>query len=150
MSGVNIATQGLRMKFIVGRIGAIALALWLVMPTTGHAECVSPGFNPSGTFCNGCKYEGAMSMSRDQTCVRPYSPGATGLGTGIANPMTILSNRVIQRAKHGIAGANGNTFAYCCCRQGIYRDGRFRRRGRLQAGHRERGKFTIHWNVTVQ
>jgi hypothetical protein len=123
------------------------LALWLVMPTPGHAECVSPGFNPSGRFCNGCKYEGAMSMSRDQTCERVYTPGGA-LGVSSTNPMSIVSNRVIQRAKHGIAGANGNTFAYSP-NKGLSGTDEFVVEVAYKQGS-ENGKFTVHWNVTVQ
>lgn len=129
-------------------LGFGLISLWLALPTTGHAECVSPGFNPSGTFCNGCKYEGAMSMSRDQTCVRPYSPGGAGLGASATNPMSILSNRVVQRAKHGIAGANGNTFAYSPGK-GYTGTDDFVVEVAYKQGN-ESGKFTIHWNVTVQ
>jgi hypothetical protein len=123
------------------------IALWLVLPTAGHAECVSPGFNPSGRFCNGCKYEGAMSMSRDQTCERVYTPGG-GLGAGSTNQMSILSNHVIQRARHGIAGANGNTFAYSP-NKGFSGTDDFVVEVAYKQGN-ESGKFTVHWNVTVQ
>ena len=124
-------------------LGFGLLALWLVMPTAGHAECVSPGFNPSGSFCNGCKYEGAMSMSRDQTCERVYNPGGAAI-----NPMSILSNHVIQRARHGIAGANGNTFAYSP-NKGFVGTDEFVVEVAYKQGN-ENGKFTVHWNVTVQ
>ena len=136
------------MKFNVCGVGASLTVLWLVVPTFARAECVSPGFNPSGVFCNGCKYEGAMSMSRDQTCARVYSPGGAGLGTGTVNPMSILSNRVVQRAKHGIAGANGNTFAYSPGK-GYTGTDDFVVEVAYKQGN-ESGKFTIHWNVTVQ
>jgi hypothetical protein len=119
------------------------IALWLVLPTAGHAECVSPGFNPSGSFCNGCKYEGAMSMARDQTCARVYTPGGAAI-----TPMSILSNHVIQRAKHGIAGANGNTFAYSP-NKGFSGTDEFVVEVAYKQGN-ESGKFTVHWNVTVQ
>ena len=47
-------------------------ALWLSSVIPAHAACVAPGFNPGGNFCNGCKCEGAMSVTRDQVCERPY------------------------------------------------------------------------------
>src|ERR1700742_2894154 len=80
-----------------------ALTAATLLAQAAHAECTSPGFNPSGHFCNGCTYEGTMVVAHDQACERPYRPNT---------PITFLGNRVVQRARHGIAGANGNTFAY--------------------------------------
>ena len=128
-------------------LGVGLFALWLVMPTAGHAECVSPGFNPSGRFCNGCRYEGAMSMSRDQTCERVYTPGGAP-GATPTTPASIVSNHVIQRARHGIAGANGNTFAYSP-NKGFAGTDEFVVEVAYKQGS-ENGKFTVHWNVTVQ
>src|SRR5438105_10714539 len=94
------------------RIATLTLAAavgWLV-PASAQAACVAPGYNPSGSFCNGCRYEGTMSMSRDQVCERPNTPGA--MGSSSLNTLAFISERITQRAKHGIAGASGNTVAY--------------------------------------
>lgn len=37
----------------------------LTMSWSAHANCISPGFNPLGNFCNRCKYEGSMTLTRD-------------------------------------------------------------------------------------
>ncbi len=84
-----------------------------------------------------------MSMARDQTCARVYNPGGAAV-----KPMSILSNRVIQRARHGIAGANGNTFAYSP-NKGFVGTDEFVVEVAYKQGS-ENGKFTVHWNVTVQ
>jgi hypothetical protein len=113
----------------------------LLAPAFANADCVSPGFNPSGMFCNGCTYEGAMMLNRDQPCERPYMPAGP-------NPMQVLGNRVVQRAKHGIAGANGNTFAYAPSRGYVGSDEFI-----VEVSYRqgtEQGKFRVHWSITVQ
>ena len=48
---------------------------FLVPVASAHATCISPGFNPGVPhFCNGCRYEGTMTMARNETCERPYRP----------------------------------------------------------------------------
>ena len=110
---------------------------------TVHAECISPGFNPSGSFCNGCTYEGLMTMARDQTCERPYHPRNERQAI-----VQILSNRIVQRAKHGIAGANANTFAYAPSKGYVGKE-EFKVEVTYREGQEVR-KFFVHWNVVVQ
>jgi len=126
-----------------------SIAVAGLLPRVANAECVSPPlFAGGGTFCNGCKYEASMSMSRDQTCSRAYSPGARGLGTSSSTPVEFLSSRISQRARHGVAGVNGTTFAYNPGK-GFSGADDFMVEVAYRQGS-ESGKFTIHWTVTVQ
>jgi len=118
----------------------------LFVPAIASAECVAPGFNTSGSFCNGCRYEGSMSMSRDQTCERPYAPGA--MGTGSFASLEFRGHRIIQRAKHGLAGVNGNVMAYAPAKGYVGKDD-FTVEVDFRQGTQS-GKFQVHWNVTVQ
>jgi hypothetical protein len=130
-------------------VGDWQKATWYVFVVTvgalvggaARAECTSPGFNPSGHFCNGCSYEGTMVISHDQACERPYRPNGN-------TPIEFLSNRVVQRARHGIAGANGTTFAYMPTKGYVGSDDfavevTYRQQG-------DAGKFRVHFRVTVQ
>jgi hypothetical protein len=120
----------------------LALAgLWL-FPTIANAECVAPPINTSGTFCNGCRYEGAMSMSRDQPCERPYRAGSITYAA-----VEVFGHRIIQRAKHGIAGVSGATMAYSPAKGYVGKD-EFTVEVDFRQGT-ERGKYYVHWNVTV-
>jgi hypothetical protein len=106
-----------------------------------RAECVSPGvLGPGGKPCNGCSYEGKMSTTRGQACERPWIIDRTDT--------MVTSNRVTRRAKHGIAGANANTWAYQPGPGFVGTDdfttvAHFKRDGAP-------GSFTVHWTVTVQ
>src|SRR5262245_653644 len=84
-------------------VGAGVLIGLLLSTTPLRAECFSPGFNPTGNFCDGCKYEAVMVLKRNQACHRAYRNN---------QPVEHTDHRMIARAKHGIAGLNGNTFAY--------------------------------------
>jgi hypothetical protein len=119
-----------------------AIAGWLV-PALARAECIAPGFNTSGQFCNGCRYEGTMSTSRDQVCERPYR------GQAATGPvMEVIGHRLVQRAKHGIAGISGTTMAYAPA-QGYVGKDEFTVEVDYRQGS-DKGKFYVHWNVTVQ
>src|SRR5262245_13798353 len=127
------------MNLRTGFLSATLAAAWLLSATTTNAACVSPGFNPSDIFCNGCTYQGSMGMSRDEACERVYrARGAE----------QILSNRVVQRARHGIAGANGNTFAYKPS-TGYVGPDEFTVKVDYRQGN-EVGAFFVHWNILVQ
>ena len=123
----------------------IALAGIALLPVSlARAECVAPGFNPSGKFCNGCRYEGTMSTSRDQVCERPYKPRADA-GMPIVQ---IIGHRLLQRASHGIAGISGIAMAYAPAKGFVGKD-EFTVEVDYRQGN-ESGKFTVHWNVNVQ
>jgi len=122
-------------------LAVLASASWLASLMPSHAVCVAPGFNPAGNFCNGCKYEGAMSVPRDQVCERPFDSGR-------ANPIEFLGNRVLSKARHGIAGLNGTVFAYAPAKGYVGSD-----EFAIEVAYRQNGqtgKFIVHWNVTVQ
>ena len=119
----------------------LALGLFLLPVASAYANCISPGFNPGVPhFCNGCRYEGTMSMARGETCDRVYRP---------SNGMVVqfLSHRLVQRAKHGIAGLNGTTFAYQPAKEFSGKDD-FAIEVNYRDGN-DSGKFTVHWNVDV-
>ena len=119
----------------------VAAGCWL-LAATAHAECVSPGFNPSTQFCNGCRYEGTMSMARDETCQRVYRPNYQ------LQKIEFLGHRLVQRARHGIAGLNGTTFAYQPAKGYVGKD-----EFTIEVNYRDgsqSGKFTVHWTATVQ
>jgi hypothetical protein len=120
---------------------AAAATFWLFMLVPAHASCVAPGFNPNGQFCNGCKYEGAMSVSHDSACERPYDARGN-------TPIEFLGHRVVARARHGIAGLNGTTFAYAPAKGYVGPDDFAIEVSYRQAG--QPGKFVVHWNVVVR
>ena len=113
----------------------------LLCATAARAECVSPGLlGRGGKPCNGCRYEGTMSTTRDHACDRPWI-------TDASDTIVITGNRVTQRAKHGIAGASTNTWAYQPAPGFVGTDdftteAHFKRES-------ESGSFTVHWTVTV-
>ncbi len=88
-----------------------------------------------------------MITSRGQACERPYQPTAFG-GASAVNTMVVLSNRVVQRAKHGVAGASGTTWAYQPA-PGFVGTDDFATEARFQRGN-ETITFTVHWTVTVK
>jgi hypothetical protein len=141
---LNMSTEEIASdeRTVLGRSGIVAAIGLLLATAIAHAECNSPGFNISGTFCNNCKYEGSMSVVHDQACQRPYRP----------NPnfpiVQFLSNRVIQRASHGIAGVNGTTFAYMPSK-GYTGADEFAVEVAYRQGQ-DTGKFTVHFTVAVQ
>jgi len=126
------------------RIGALALApaAWLLV-AAAHAECVAPGFNPAGNFCSGCRYEGNMSMSRDQPCERPYNQGGN-----MTVALELRGHRIIQRAQHGVAGVSGLAMAYMPAKGYVGKD-EFTVEVDFRQGQAT-GKFYVHWNVVVQ
>ena len=118
-----------------------AVTAGALLGSAAHAECTSPGFNTSGNFCNNCVYEGSMVVSHDQACERPYRPGPN-------NSMEFLGNRIVQRARHGIAGASGTVFAYQPAKGYVGPDDFV-----VEVSYRQRaeaGKFRVHFSVTVQ
>jgi hypothetical protein len=122
--------------------GIIVSLAWLALTLPARATCVAPPFNSSQSLCNGCRYEGGMRMLRDEVCERGYTPPMNGPA------IEIIGNRVVQRAKHGVAGVSGTVIAYAPAKGYAGKDEftvevAFRQ-------NRETGKFTVHWDVTVQ
>ena len=124
-----------RLKFV----GVGVLAALLFSTISLHATCISPGFNPSNNFCNGCRYEAQMIVTRNEACHRPYRAPA---------PIEQTDHRVVKRALHGIAGLNGNTFAYMPNKDFVGKDDFLIEVLFRQNQHYVR--FFVHWNVTVQ
>jgi hypothetical protein len=122
-------------------LASVAAAAWLLSAALVHAECIAPPFNPSGNFCNGCRYEGAMGTSRDQPCERPYVQGGNVV-------VELRNHRISQRAKHGIAGVSGLAMAYTPDKGFVGKDD-FTVEVDFRQGTAS-GKFYVHWNVTVQ
>lgn len=83
-----------------------------------------------------------MVVVRDQACERPYRPNPNAPG------VSFFGNRVVQRAKHGIAGANGSTFAYQPSKGYVGPDD-FAVEVTYRQG-RDNGKFVVHFAVAVQ
>jgi hypothetical protein len=128
-------------RMMLGALASLCCWLWAGV---AHGECTSPGFHPgsSNTFCNGCRYEGSLIVTHDQACERPYKPNPNG------RVIEFLGNRVVQRAKHGIAGASGNTFAYQPTKGYVGPDDFVVEVAYRQ--DRDVGKFFVHFAVTVQ
>ena len=82
-----------------------------------------------------------MTVGRDQACERPYRPNGPAHAA-------ILGNRVVQRAKHGIAGVNGNVFAYQPSK-GFAGSDDFTVEVNYKQGNAT-GKFFVHFAVTVR
>jgi hypothetical protein len=74
---------------------------------TGARACFWTVASPSGGFCDGCQYVASIVLSRNETCER-YSVTPQRSAIVIA----LIDSRIDVRAKHGIAGANGNMVAY--------------------------------------
>jgi hypothetical protein len=122
---------------------AVLLAALAGTIGSARAGCESPGFNPGGTFCNGCRYEGSIRVGHDQACERTYN-----MRGSFQQVMEFIGNRVVQRARHGVAGANANTFAYMPAKGFSGRDD-----FTVEVAYRkgtETGKFQVHFTVEVE
>jgi len=123
--------------------GVLAAAGCWLWANVAYGECNSPGFNPTTNgFCNGCRYEGSLTVTRDQPCERPYRPHPRGPA------IEIVSNRIAQRARHGIAGVSANTLAYKP-NKGYVGPDEFVVEVAYRQGS-EPGKFFVHFAVAVQ
>ena len=87
-----------------------------------------------------------MIMPHDQVCERPNAP-VQGGGQSV-NMLEFLSERITQRARHGVAGASGNAMAYAPAKGYVGKD-EFTVEVTFRQGQ-QGGKYSVHWNVTVQ
>jgi hypothetical protein len=121
---------------------ALAVIASVLMAGSADAACfVQPAFGNTNP-CNNCSYESGIVTTRDQACERGYS-AAGGNVTA-----EFLSNKVVEHAKHGVAGTSGNGMAYMPAK-GYAGPDDFK----VAVDFKDRtgvGKFYIHFNVTVK
>jgi hypothetical protein len=93
------------------------------------------------TWCNDCRTDGTLAVSRDQPCERPFRLKAT-------DNVEMIAIRISERAKHGVAGSNGSMIAYAPSKGFVGHDDfviEIRYRQRTDAG-----KAFVHFAVSVQ
>ena len=96
-------TMAISRKFAA--LPGLAVAALCLAGPSAHAACFASNLLPTAgmTLCDGCRYQGALSMDKNETCERP----ALSYGN-----MQFHGGRIIERAKHGVAGASGTIVAY--------------------------------------
>ena len=125
------------------RLLGIAAVIPCVLAATASATCLMPLLKTDNRYCDGCRYEGTIGLNHNETCERVSQvPQILGLD------YQYVDSRIIQRAKHGIAGANGATIAYQPAKDFVGTDDfvmemTYRENGKL-------GKYTAHYVVTVK
>ena len=82
-----------------------------------------------------------MGTSRDEPCERPYDQQGRAV-------LELLGHRIVQRAKHGVAGVSGLGMAYSPAKGYVGKDEFTVEVDFRQAS--ETGKFYVHYNVTIQ
>ncbi len=85
-----------------------------------------------------------MTLSRDEVCERPYDQGNRPTGP----IQELLNHRLVQRAKHGVAGVSGIAMAYAPAKGYVGKDD-----FTVEVDFRQgtvTGKYYVHWNVMVQ
>src|SRR5579872_7187107 len=124
-------------------IPTISAIAWFLLAVTAQAACFVPGL-PSVTtdYCDGCRYETVIVLDHNEICERAAAqPGRT-------SEVEYLGIRIVQKAKHGIAGANGVTIAYQPSKDYVGTDDFV-----TEMTYRENGKtskFTVHYSVTIK
>jgi hypothetical protein len=93
--------------------------------------------------CDGCTYELVLGTRRDENC--NANTASTALKT---SALAYLDSRIIVRAKHGVAGTNGNTIAYSPNKGYVGTDDFVVQKVYELNGRTS--KFKIHYTVTVQ
>jgi hypothetical protein len=121
---------------------ASAVIVSVLMMGSANAACFIQGSFGSTSPCNNCSYESGIITPHDQPCERNY-----WVGGGYVS-VEFLGNKVVQPAKHGIAGTSGNGMAYMPAKGYVGPDD-----FKVAVDFRDRagvGKFYIHFNVTVR
>jgi hypothetical protein len=132
------------MHFPLTSLGTAATA-WLLLPGAAYAACdVRPIDQTANGLCDGCEYNGTMSVKPNEICER--SGTAPSGRTGV--DFVFLDGRILQKAKYGIARASSGTVAYKPAVDFIGTDDFI-----AEYVCRENGKlirYKIHYNVRVQ
>lgn len=124
------------------RVAMLLAAAAAFVGTAARADCTMPSLDPSVVFCKGCSYDSTISMPRNQVCERSYSPGT------LPNSVELFSNRIVQRAKNGMAGVTNDALFYVP-KKGFTGDDEFVVEANYRAP-KETGKFTVRFRVTVK
>ncbi len=95
-------------------------------------------------FCNHCLYEATIDVARNETCERHSI--APGRGTTNVT-VEYIDARISERAKHGIAGANGNVIAYHPNKDYVGKDDFVKEVVYRQNG--QIGRYSVRYFVTV-
>jgi hypothetical protein len=132
----------MRFRQFIALSSSIPLACCLL--ATDARACVVTTLGVTG-YCDRCKYETTMILSRNEACEKFAIPvGRGGSGTVVQ----YIDSRIAERAKHGVAGVSGNVVAYKPDKDYVGRDDFvkemvFRQSGKL-------GRYTVRYLVTVQ
>ena len=120
---------------------SLAATISCLFPQSALAVCLMPWISIGNRYCDGCRYESTISLNRNETCERASkSPGTSDVA--------YLGSRIIQKAKHGIAGANGAVIAYQPTKDFVGTDDFVMEMSFRQSG--VAGKYTAHYVVTVK
>jgi hypothetical protein len=126
-------------------VAVASIVLFACCPfATGARACVAT-YNQTNSFCDGCKYQASILVSRNETCERYNAQPALGHAAIIVE---FIDGRIAERAKHGVAGANGNVVAYKPDKDYVGSDEFvkevvFRQNGKL-------GRYQVRYFVTVK
>jgi hypothetical protein len=125
---------------------AVVVAIWSIT-TAAEATCLASGFlGASGQgYCNGCQYHGVITTGRNEPCDRQFQQPGNG---GSTSDLAYLGTRIVQKAKHGVAGAGGNALAYQPDKDYVGSDDFTVEVTYKQYG--VSGKVTTHYEVTIK
>ena len=120
-------------------------AVWGATISTARAECNVGWFaEVTNGYCDGCQYKGTIDTGRNQDCERAFQQP----GVRKNEDVVYLGARILQRAKHGIAGASGATVAYHPNKDFVGTDQFVLEMSYKQNG--KPGKFTARYDVNVK
>lgn len=132
-------------KMRLGKVLTFASAIPLAFSLLGTAaRACQWSYTPTASgFCDQCQYEATISLSRNETCERS---SVTQWGSNLITEY--IDSRISVRAKHGVAGANGNVVAYQPSKDYVGNDeftkeSVYRQNGKL-------GRYSVRYSVTVK
>jgi hypothetical protein len=124
------------------------ILFWIVMLSmfgfftkAGAADCTTQLIGTAEP-CDGCTYELVLGTRRDENCTA--SPTSMAMRT---SALAYLDSRIVVRAKHGVAGTNGNAIAYSPNKGYVGSDDFVVQKVYELNGRTS--KFKIHYTVTV-